>query len=125
MKPVFLAPKELMQRKPAHGAPCTRCGLCCMATLCDLAQHVFQREEMPGPCPALVQQGRDFVCGIAVVSDAAATRESAELLIGAGLGCDARFNGEPASFSFYKKLKQHDAANAAAIRAARKLWGME
>jgi hypothetical protein len=37
--------------KPAIGAKCNRCGLCCMSGLCELGQVVFERKD--GACPAL------------------------------------------------------------------------
>ena len=108
MKPVFSAPKGMLDRKPAHGAPCNRCGLCCIATICPLGQAVFGRET--GPCPALVRAvapGEQYGCGLvaapdryrvgaAVVHGVEKMRKAAMTLIGASTGCDARFNGEPA-----------------------------
>src|SRR6266536_4208581 len=64
MKPIAALPHEGYVRKPPHGSPCNRCGLCCMATICNLGQHVFSRAEYPGPCPALEKVGDEYVCGL-------------------------------------------------------------
>ena len=135
MKPVFTAPRSMLQRKPPHGAACNRCGLCCHASLCGLAQVVFRRPALPGPCPALRRRGDEHACGLAVDpglfvpalarehgTDALA--EAAAYLIGAGDGCDARFNGEPRDETFAARLDAQDALNADRIAAARKLWRM-
>jgi len=52
-------------------------------------------------------------------------RDAARIIIGAGAGCDARFNGEPADRAFYRKIEQWDREHAAEIAAARKIWGIE
>jgi len=127
MSPSFAAPRGALDRKPKHGQPCNGCGLCCVASLCQLGQHVFHRQALPGPCPALVEVvGADhptFVCGLTVVGDPA-YRAAAKTIIGAGLGCDARFNGEPPDRDFYMRLAEDDATRADEIKAAKKLWGM-
>lgn len=126
-------PRADHERKPSHGAPCTRCGLCCMATLCPLGRHAFKRED--GPCPALVKDGDGYACGLAtephryfparaLVKGGAALAAAARWLIGGGTGCDARFNGEPINQEFYVTLRRWDVANRRAVQRARKLWGM-
>jgi hypothetical protein len=45
MKPVFRAPRDMLARKPAHGAACNHCGLCCVSSLCDLAQYVLENQR--------------------------------------------------------------------------------
>jgi hypothetical protein len=128
MKPTFQATRAELAAKPPHGAPCNRCGLCCRASLCELARHVHQRPAWPGPCPSLVIGEDDkAACGIV---EMAATRfpiaaEAARLLIGSDTGCDARFNGEPANDLFYWRLDKWDHDNADAIRDARAVWGMK
>ena len=64
----FMGPKSMLDNKPPHGAPCTRCGLCCVASLCSLAQHVFAAPARPGPCPALLMNGDESSCGLVVGS---------------------------------------------------------
>lgn len=135
MKPAFIAPRGMLDNKPKHGQPCNRCGLCCVATLCHLAQHVFQRPEYPGPCPALVRSLDGYSCGMVVqpgrFNAAGAVehgedrmRDAALLLINGLSGCDARFNGEPSDESYNRKCDAFDSANADVIATARKMWGM-
>jgi hypothetical protein len=52
--------------KPAYGAACNGCGVCCAYATCPLGRIVFLRRR--GPCPALrwsVAQSR-YHCGLAV-----------------------------------------------------------
>ena len=102
-----------------------------MVTLCALGQHVFDREAHPGPCPALRERVNDYHCDIVAnpraysEGPADKLRDAARIIIGAGVGCDARFNGEPADRAFYRKIEQWDREHAAEIAAARKIWGIE
>src|SRR5262245_60661455 len=100
--PVWV-PGGMAERKPRHGEPCNRCGLCCTMTLCDVARTVFRRPEKPayGPCPALrLREGipGEHECGLAC--EPGKYGEAARLLIWAGQGCDARINGEPINEAF-------------------------
>lgn len=122
MKPVFVAPKHLLEKKPPHGAPCTRCGLCCMATLCKIGEAVFRRST--GPCPALLWNKDGSVCGLVAVSEGE-MKDAAKLLILSGDGCDARFNGEPVNPAFHAKLSRLDEAYAPHIKRAKILWGIK
>ena len=132
--PAFLAPRGTLAQKPPHGAPCNRCGLCCVATICDLGQHVFGRGP-EGPCPGLQKDELDGkpTCGLVVepmrydmrrslLNGWQRMREAALLLIGASEGCDARFNGEAINHAFngewIRRTRHSD------VRKARKLWGM-
>jgi hypothetical protein len=137
MKPAFLAPRGMLERKPKHGEPCTNCGLCCVASLCSLGQHVFKRERFPGPCPGLMKDEADgtYFCDVARNPQAYAQRLSpsikigvlrhaALLIINAGTGCDARFNGEPSNPEFNRKMEEWDRRLAAALSQARRIWGM-
>lgn len=140
MKPAILAPKGARERKPRHGQPCNRCGLCCMATLCPLAAQVFGREI--GPCPALEPMTvfpsgvTEYRCGLtadpmrwrmkaALLHGVKAMREAAAHLIGAGTGCDARFDGEAPDQSFYDRLNEHDRRTRAQTAAAKRLWSVQ
>lgn len=116
-----MAPRSLAERKPPHGSPCTRCGLCCYATLCELAERVFGAG--PGPCPALSFDKAGSRCGL-VDHSMKQHKEAALLLIGSGTGCDARINGEPVNDAFNKRLDKWDADHASEISAARKVWGL-
>ena len=136
MKPYALIPRSIAQKKPPHGQPCNRCGLCCMMTLCPLAQHVFGREL--GPCPAL-ERDADGTASCGLIADPGkhalgytlraggreAASDAAKLLIGAGIGCDARINGEEPDRAFYLRAEQWDYENRKAIAKARKAWGMK
>lgn len=133
-------PREVSGRKPPHGSPCNRCGLCCMATLCPLARKVFGFEV--GRCPALVwsPDNLEAACGLVVdpmryaptsvalrVAGRATIEEAAaaaSLLVGSGTGCDARINGEPADRAFYDRLRIWDRKNVSAVRRAKKIWGV-
>jgi len=137
MKPTFIAPAGALDRKPRHGEPCNRCGLCCMATLCALGQHVFQRHEWPGPCPGLRKDGDgSYSCNVAneplqyardPLADGYALRHAALTIIGAGDGCDARFNGEWRNEPFSDALdaKYQFGKGRLALRHAKHLWGMK
>lgn len=118
----FRAPRDVVKRKPPHGSPCTRCGLCCMATLCELGRHVYGREV--GPCPALKIDGQGAAsCGLTESATLSLDRAAA-IIIGAGLGCDMRINGEPVNHSFNHFLDEWDKDNDKQIKQARKQWGM-
>ena len=136
MKPTFIAKRGVLDKKPGHGKPCNGCGLCCIATICPAGQKVFSRAPYPGPCPALVKNAdQTFGCGLVadpmryamkqtIIHGVEKMREAALHLIGAGTGCDARFNGEPADQEFYKKLEEHDRRTQSQWREARRLWRM-
>lgn len=136
MKPAMLMPAGALDRKPKHGQPCNSCGLCCQAMLCPLAQHLFQRDPAPGPCPALLRKG-DGTSGCGVAADPShyapfktalhgleTMRAFALLLIGANTGCDARFNGEPADQAFYAELLRNDRRQRGRVARAGKAWGV-
>lgn len=128
-----LIPKGLADKKPPHGEPCTRCGICCIGSLCPLGQKVFRRAI--GPCPALSFDAAGSVCGLvanpmafeprtAMKSGVDKAREAAAHLIGSATGCDCRVNGETPNRAFYDKLRIFDRANREKTRAALKLWGL-
>lgn len=50
--------------KPAYGAPCNGCGVCCAAEPCPVGWLVFRQRS--GACPALRWQVADerYVCGL-------------------------------------------------------------
>ena len=92
--------------KPAEGAPCNGCGLCCLAEPCPLGVLVSRRRR--GACAALRwdEDAKRYLCG--VVADPAsvtgwqqpwALRALAALArrwIAAGVGCDAQLQVQPA-----------------------------
>ena len=91
--------------KPAEGAPCNGCGLCCLAEPCPLGVVVSRRRK--GACVALRWSDAEqrYLCGM--VSDpggvtgfthAWAVRAMAALArrwIASGAGCDARLQTQP------------------------------
>jgi len=134
MKPILMVPAGSLKNKPPHGQPCTRCGLCCKATICPLGMHLFRREV--GPCPALVENNdgthqcgvvtdpAKFSIGRTMLHGADALRKATLLLIGSATGCDARFNGEPGDEAFYAKLRQWDREHRSETNKAKKMWGV-
>ena len=86
--------------KPAHGAPCNGCGVCCLAEPCPLGMLVSRRRR--GSCSALRWQDERYVCGMVAAPlqvlgwRGGLARRLAPLLsrwarrwISAGRGCDA------------------------------------
>jgi hypothetical protein len=121
-RPLFVAPRSMLENKPQHGAACTSCGLCCVALRCDLAMQVFALPRV-GACPALVQtDAKRFACGLVLEAETEAKRAAALLIIGSGDGCDARFNGEPRNEAFAAALDNKYANLRRELQAAFKLW---
>jgi hypothetical protein len=135
-KPAATVPREAMMRKPAHGSPCNRCGVCCMVTICQLGQHLFRREHSPGPCPALVADGNgEYACDVVrnpqayaqalpPMTKVHALRMAARMIIFADDGCDARFNGEWINKRYHVEASIRDAKNKPKRDRALKLWGI-
>jgi hypothetical protein len=80
--------------KPAAGAPCNGCGVCCAWAPCPLGIVVSRRRQ--GPCRALDWDGARYVCGMLTTPrrhlpwlPAGWTRRLAQRWIAAGAGCDA------------------------------------
>lgn len=117
MGQVVRMPRGALDRKPPHGAPCTNCGACCVATLCQLGRTLFK--QATGPCPALTSEG----CGVVRIATSE-MRAHALVLIRAGEGCDARFNGEPINHPFHAQQDQWDLDNAARVAEAKSAWGV-
>lgn len=125
---------SMVERKPKHGEPCNGCGVCCVGSLCQVAQAVFHRPFAPGPCPAMLFNDDGWVlCGIALdprpfnlaapESDMELTA-SALVLIGGGYGCDARINGEAVNAEFNQRLDRRDRVLACDIAAAKRIWNV-
>src|SRR5262249_25145409 len=88
-----------MRSKPAYGSPCNHCGLCCQIGICRTGRLILR--DIQGPCPALIEEGDRFLCGLMTrpqdyapvrtrIEGAERMRQAAKLLIGAGQGCCAR-----------------------------------
>ena len=87
--------------KPAAGAPCNGCGVCCAAEPCPLGVLVSRRRH--GACAARVWSDSEcrYRCGLLAdprrfvpLLPAAWTRGLARRWIAAGAGCDADFETE-------------------------------
>ena len=121
-----------MIEKPPHGQPCNSCGLCCRDQLCPLGVGIFG-EPWERQCPALEQDGARAICGLVVhpmVYAMARTllhgkdvmSAAAAFLVGAGVGCDALLEGEPADEKFRKALKSQ--RDDALVDSSLKVWGL-
>lgn len=84
--------------KPAIGAPCNGCGVCCVLETCPLAMLRFLKRR--GPCPALEWSAEEarYACGLLNHPEnylplPAAARNPARRFfarsIAAGKGCDS------------------------------------
>jgi len=71
-------------KKPAFGAPCNGCGVCCQAETCPIGRIRFL--QIKGPCPALRWTDR-FECGLLL--DAGWFKPLIARWISAGSGCDS------------------------------------
>jgi hypothetical protein len=85
--------------KPALGAPCNGCGVCCASEPCPLSRLLLGHRS--GACPALTWQGERYVCGLVAAPAAqlawlpsalaplAARLARRWIAAGAGCDCDA------------------------------------
>ncbi len=85
--------------KPALGAPCNGCGVCCLAEPCPLGQVISRKRT--GACDALRWDATAALYRCGVLSDTAGLmgprwrwaapvlRRLAQRWIAAGVGCDA------------------------------------
>ncbi|MBK7899216.1 MAG: hypothetical protein KA603_08315 [Azonexus sp.] len=83
--------------KPALGAPCNGCGVCCAAETCPLGRVVFRQRQ--GPCPALEWHAERYRCGLLAEPRrylpwlprgcAGAVHRLLSRWIAAGAGCDS------------------------------------
>lgn len=88
--------------KPALGAPCNGCGVCCLAEPCPLGQVISRRRR--GACDALRWDEDQSIYRCGAISHAAGVlgprwafaapllRRLARRWIAAGAGCDADFD---------------------------------
>lgn len=74
-------------KKPAFGAPCNGCGLCCATEVCAIGR--MAHGDVQAPCPSLIwHAGRSWCALVAIEPAAGKGRPIAEAL-GIGRGCDA------------------------------------
>jgi hypothetical protein len=87
--------------KPAGGAPCNGCGVCCALLPCPLSRFLLGHRA--GACPALTWRGADerYVCGLAaapaahlrwlprVLAPLASRLARRWISVGSGCDCDA------------------------------------
>jgi hypothetical protein len=114
-----------MKDKPPYGAPCNHCGLCCQQAICRTGRLVLG--DVHGACPALIEEGDGFLCGLMVrphyapvrtrIEGAERMRNAAKLLIGAGVGCCARAADEP-------KIESPERLTTVQRVAAYRVWGV-
>lgn len=129
----------MVARKPRHGDPCTRCGVCCYATLCAIGHATFGHlnEQFSfgfGPCPALELDAEgNSACGLAdhperyapvltALNGATAMRAAAKTIIAPATGCDCRLNGEARNLDFNARMAAWDIEHADELRHAKTLW---
>ena len=86
--------------KPATGAACNGCGVCCAVAPCPIGMLISRRRS--GRCAALAWQDNPprYLCGVVAepagrqrprwAAIARCLRLLAQRSIGAGVGCDAR-----------------------------------
>lgn len=79
-------------QKPALGAPCNGCGVCCLAEPCPLGVLISRRRH--GACDALQWDGERYVCGALTAQPGGLRGWWVRRWIAAGAGCDCSL--EPA-----------------------------
>jgi hypothetical protein len=118
---VAIVPRAMLERKPRHGDPCNRCGLCCYAALCDVARLIHG--DIAGPCPELQWDAGGSRCGLIERSTGEA-REDAKLLINSGNGCDMILRGELRNHRYTAQLNAAGIKNRERLDAARIRFGL-
>lgn len=116
-----IVPREMLAKKPKHGAACNRCGLCCYSSLCELGRAKHGLRE--GPCPELGWDENGSVCGL-IEGSTGEKREAAKLLLCSGTGCDMLLHAEPRNHRYTAQRDTFDRKNRERLDAARRLWGL-
>ena len=106
-----------------------------MESLCPLGWFVFRQEA--GPCPALVELQGKTACGLVVeprkwspirciTHGEKIVSAAAQVLIGAGVGCDAKLEVEPDNPFFRARIKNETRTPKMQdiIAKAGQVWGM-
>lgn len=89
-------------KKAKHGDPCTRCGSCCKAEICDVGKALHLTVEENIPCPALLgHSDGTYSCGLLLTPSRFVDWGEAakwkyrffggiiQCLLGVGKGCDS------------------------------------
>jgi hypothetical protein len=66
--------------------PCSRCGLCCIAQQCPVADRIHGPRPPGAICPSLIWKGTEAQCSAIALIDALLPGKG-EKVIGVGLGC--------------------------------------
>ncbi|MFG6455372.1 hypothetical protein [Roseateles sp. BYS96W] len=72
--------------KPAVGAVCNGCGVCCLTEPCPLGMLLSRR--LKGACTALQWDGARYVCGVLTTQPSGWRGWWVKRWIAAGKGCD-------------------------------------
>lgn len=121
MSIVAVVPRAMLEKKPRHGDPCNRCGLCCTASLCDLAKAIHG--ERQGPCPELQWDADGSRCGL-VDRTTGLVQEDVRLLINSGAGCDMVLRNEQRNHRYTEQRNTFDRKNRERLDAARFRFGL-
>jgi len=124
--PLVAVPRELAQRKPAHGSKCNSCGLCCWSSKCDVGRALFGADGARCPALRFDAQGNSS-CDVLVNTGDYTThnideaRAALALLLFVGYGCTMRINGEM-NAAFNNRLHDHERFNRAMFDLAMAIW---
>jgi hypothetical protein len=115
--------------KPGYGQPCNACGRCCVSKPCELSRAIWADDV----CPAIENRPSGFRCGLMSRPlhyvpklrrhGAAKLAAAARLLLGSGIGCDARYHGEE-NTAFAERWSAYRIEHASERRKARRIWGL-
>ncbi len=72
--------------KPAVGAACNGCGVCCLTEPCPLG--ILLSRRLQGACTALQWDGARYVCGVLTAQPTGVRSWWVKRWIAAGQGCD-------------------------------------
>lgn len=121
--------KQAVAKKPRQGEPCNGCGACCLAEVCDFGMLVMT-ETREGPCPAwnagcgLIKNPTQYAPVATAMYGAEAMSTAAAFIIGSGMGCEARFNGEPVNKDYVRRYDKRDLDTQEQWKTATAMWGI-
>lgn len=81
--------------KPPVGEPCTQCGYCCAAEVCEVGKQLHGKTQ-PAPCPSMIFDSGRFWCGAVLMADELEPMYglAIRLKLGIGVGCDSNYLDE-------------------------------